>query len=274
MSHLNKYFVAQHPARMARAELKAAGQLPALPACHTAEPPCASAPDAAAPGPAPGEAAPGGPEGPEVFDVGFRVSAPSVAAWQRLGAERDAARLRARRLGQEKARLLASLARLRKHYSLVRALPRDETLNPIPRAQEGAAAGQPVCACASTTPWCGLVLPKPCTFIASHEQAHVLWTLTLAGALRRSMSPPLRSCAASTRRACASAHCWRCSATGLPRLLMTRYLHIMADVHTVYQPMLLCRLWHKWVTAFEPRKRACKMQRCAAAPGVQKLCGT
>lgn len=118
---LDLHFLAQHPARMARAELKAAGQLPALPACHAAEPACASAPDAAAPGPALGEAAPGGPEGPEVFDVGFRVSAPSAAAWHRLGAERDAARLHARRLGQEKGRLLASLARLRKHYSLVRA---------------------------------------------------------------------------------------------------------------------------------------------------------
>ena len=109
------------PSRMARAELKAAGQLPALPDCHAVEPACGSAPDAAAPGPAPGDAARGVPEGPEGFDVGFRVSAPSAAAWQRLSGERDAARLRARRLGQEKARLLASLARLRKHYSLVRA---------------------------------------------------------------------------------------------------------------------------------------------------------
>ena len=110
------------PLCMARAELRAAGQLPALPACSAAEPVFASAPDAAAPGPAQGGAAPGGPEGTEGFEAGFRVSAmPSAAAWQRLGGERDAARLHARRLGQEKAGLLASLARLRKHYSLVRA---------------------------------------------------------------------------------------------------------------------------------------------------------
>lgn len=89
-----------------RAELAAAGQQPSLPGCEGAGAP---GPQPPAPGQAP-QAEPG---------RGRDPAPPPAAAWARLAAEREALRLHCRRAGQDKARLLASLGRLRKHCALV-----------------------------------------------------------------------------------------------------------------------------------------------------------
>ncbi len=85
-----------------RAELQAAGRSPHLPALEAEAQPNAAAlaeADAAA---------------------AAHRGGPAQAPGERLRAERDALRLRLRRVGQEKAALLGSLARLRAHCSQAR----------------------------------------------------------------------------------------------------------------------------------------------------------
>lgn len=126
--------IAPHLVQARREELKACGQLPSLPACEAdPEPACSRA--------APVLEAAGGPEG-----VGAQMPA---AAWRRLGGERDALRLHLRRVCQEKACLLANLARLRKHYALVRPISvehmhstRPEVLGRTPARGEAWPAGR------------------------------------------------------------------------------------------------------------------------------------